>query len=425
VNRAKLRAAARKILRAGLDAVEPGRLLDSHLRRAGNALRISGTRVRPRRLFVVAVGKAAVPMAQAAHRILGGQITSAIVIAPQRPPKMRRTAGFTAGHPVPDGAGVRASHAVIRLLRESGEGDVILLLLSGGASSLMPAPVPGVSLRDKQRLTRLLLRRGASIGELNAVRKVLSRLKGGGFAELAAPARAFTLALSDVPDDDPATIGSGPCVRDPQSLPLARKTVRTLLRGIALPDGVRRALRRSSGVRTPPTDAATTVVIGSGRTFAKAAGEKARQLGFRVHILRDALQGEARGCGPELVGRFRALRGRGPHCLIATGETVVRVLGRGQGGRNQELALAAVNALAQLGRPTVLAALATDGVDGNSPASGGLVDDHTLEQARKMGVRIESALARNDSTTALRLLDAMIVTGPTNTNVADVALLVG
>jgi hydroxypyruvate reductase len=287
----------------------------------------------------------------------------------------------------------------------------------------MPAPVPGVSLRDKQKLTRRLLLQGASIQELNAVRKRLSRLKGGGFARLADPAQVVALAISDVPGDDPAVIGSGPCCFEAGDAALARRVVRRRLSGDEIPDGVRRALNRRRLESTPGNS--HTVVIGSGRTFAEAAGKTARKLGFRVHLRPDALEGEARVCGPNLVARFEALGPGGPHCLIATGETVVQVRGRGVGGRNQELALAAVPSLAELGAPTVLAALATDGVDGPSGASGGLVDDHTLALARETGVSISKALERNDSRSALRRLKALLVTGPTGTNVADVTLLVG
>jgi len=425
VTRARLRSAARRILRKGLAAVEPGSLVRAHLRVRGQTVCAGRHRfTKPQRVFVVAVGKAATSMARAAHEALGSLVTSAIVIAPVKPPRLPRTLGFVAGHPVPDAAGVRAGREVIKLLKTTEADDLVLLLLSGGASALLPAPAEGVSLRDKQRITRQLLARGASIAELNAVRKRLSRLKGGGFADLAAPAPVITLALSDVPGDDPGTIGSGPTIKDPDAARLARKAIRRYLSADEIPQGIRRALERpvNRGRSARPWGA---VIIGAGRTFAKAAGAEARKLGFHVRVRVDALAGEARVRGPEIVAEFLGLRGARPHCLIATGETVVTVRGRGRGGRNQELALSATPALSRVGREVVLATLATDGVDGNSTACGGLVDDHTVIRARERGVHIEKALDTNDSTAALRRLGNLLVTGPTGTNVADLTIVLG
>lgn len=424
MTRGSLRAAARRILRAGLAAVEPGRLVRAHLVREGDLVRVGGLRLGPkRRVFVVAVGKAAIPMARTALRVLGARVAEGIVIAPQRPPRMPRTRGFKSGHPVPDAAGIRASRAVIDLLARAHKDDVVLLLLSGGASALMPAPIDGITLGDKQQVTELLLKRGAAISEINAVRKQLSALKGGGFARLAAPARVVALVLSDVPGDDPRTIGSGPTVEDPGAATVARRTFRRFVRAGEVSDAVVAALKRKrpDGV----AGRVRTLVIGSGGTFAQAAAGAARALGFRTRVAPMALEGEARRCGPRLVASFEAARSNRPACLIATGETVVRVTGTGRGGRNQELALASVGLLAKATRPTVLAAFATDGRDGHSSASGGLVDDRTARRARTRGLDIDDALARNDSERALETLGALIVTGATGTNVADVCLILG
>lgn len=424
MTRARLRAAALRILRAGLAAVEPGRLIREQLSVDGADIRAGKEIVRkPRRIFVVSVGKAAIPMAESAVGILGDRITAALVIAPIRAPSMPRTRSFRAGHPVPDADGVRAGRAVIRLLSQAGTGDLVLLLLSGGASSLMPAPIKGVSLRDKQRVTRLLLQRGATISEINAVRKRLSVLKGGGFARLAAPARVVALALSDVPGDDPRTIGSGPASEDPRATSLARKVMRRFFKAAEISLSVRRALLRPASVRFRRN--AKTFVIGSGTTFAKAASDEAKRIGFPCRVLIGGLRGDASGCGPAMVATFLRQRKGRPSCLIATGETVVAVTGPGLGGRNQELALAVVPRLSGLGFPVVLAAFATDGRDGPTRASGGLVDDRTASRARKMEVSIESALNRNDSYRALLKLGQLIVTGPTKTNVADVAIVLG
>ena len=420
MTRGALRAAARKILSAGLAAVAPDRLVAKDLRSRAVGSRIE----KATRVFVVAAGKAAIPMAQAAHHVLADRINSAILIAPSRAERLPRTRHFVAGHPIPNAAGMRAAAAVIRMLQAARRGDVVLLLLSGGASALMPAPVAGVSLREKQRLTRWLLQRGATIAEMNAVRKRLSRLKGGGFARLAAPAHVITLALSDVPGDDPGVIGSGPSVEDPGAAVLARRTVRRLLKESEITPGVARALARPLA-RAGRVPAALTRVIGCGRTSAAAAAKKARDLGFTASLHIGGLYGEARTCGPRIVERFLSSSRRGARCLVATGETVVRVRGRGRGGRNQELALSSAPALARGGRPLVLAAFATDGVDGNSSAAGGIVDDQTEARAMARGVSIEASLDRNDSGTALGRLGALIVIGPTRTNVADLTVLLG
>lgn len=420
MTREGLRAAALEILSAGLAAVAPDLLVAKGLRSRDVRKRID----RAARVFVVAVGKAAIPMAQAAHHALGCRIHSAILIAPSKAPLLPRTHGFVAGHPIPNAAGARAAAAVIRMLEEARRRDVVLLLLSGGASALMPAPIAGVTLREKQRLTRLLLHRGATIAEMNAVRKRLSRLKGGGFARLAAPAHVITLALSDVPGDDPGVIGSGPTVEDSGAAVLARRTIRRLLKDLEITPGLARALARprSHTGRVPPS---VIRVIGCGRTCAAAAAKKARALGFAVSLGIGDLRGEARTCGPRIVARFLASARHKARCLIATGETVVNVRGRGRGGRNQELALSAAPSLAREGRPLVLAAFATDGVDGNSSAAGGIVDDRTEARAMARGVSIAESLDRNDSAAALKRLGALIVIGPTDTNVADLTVLLG
>jgi len=377
----------------------------------------------PDRIFLVSVGKAAVPMALAAHRALGARIDGGVVIAPHRAPPMPRTRSFVASHPLPDQRGLRAATQVIQMLERTRLGDLVLLLLSGGASALMPAPLPGITLEQKQRLTRLLLNRGAAISEMNAVRARLSRLKGGGFARLAAPAQVVTLALSDVPGDDLRVIGSGPTVFNPRAAAQAQRTVEKFLDRGEVPPSVRAALRAETEDIAGPESHA--LVIGSGLTFARAAARQARELGFRVRILPNALRGEARRCGPVLVRRFEALRRSHALALIATGETVVNVRGHGRGGRNQELALAAVGPLGRLNRPAVLAALATDGRDGASDAGGGMVDDSTAKRAADRGIPLAALLDDNDSTRALAELGCLIQPANSRTNVADITLILG
>ena len=426
VSRATLRTAARAILKAGLDAVEPGRLVRANLRVERGKIHAGRIVVRgAKRVLVVAAGKASGSMMRAAREVLGRQVATAILVSPYRTRGTSGVESFVAGHPVPNQSGLLAARRVIRILERADAGDLVLLLLSGGASALLPAPVKGVRLRDKQRITTLLLRRGATIHELNAVRQQISRLKGGGFARIAAPARVIVLAISDVAGDDPGVIGSGPACENPNARTLARQTISKFLRPGEVPSSIAYALQNPPVQPATKSTNAQTLVIGSGGTFAEAAARKARRLGFKARVVIGGLSGEARACGPRLVQSFERLGGRGPACLVVTGETIVRVRGTGIGGRNQELALSAASALAILPFPSLIAAFGTDGGDGPSGAAGGMVDDKTLSRARLVGLSIQACLDRNDSTEALRRVGGLLMTGPTLTNVADIALVLG
>jgi glycerate-2-kinase len=317
---------------------------------------------------------------------------------------------------------VTAGRAVLRLLRrlELRAEDLVLVLLSGGASALLPAPRRGVGFAAKRRITRSLLERGASIEETNAIRKQLSRLKGGGLLRLASPARVLTLAISDVPGDDPRVIGSGPGVApNPADLTAARRAARRYLSGAD-----RRLVLRliENGKKTPGGRRGHALVIGSGRTFIEAAAREARVRGYRVRKRVNCLRGEARRMGPRLT---RDHPDRERVATLWSGETVVTVRGRGIGGRNLEVALAAIPGLSRRGRPSVLVTVATDGCDGPSGASGALVDDVSHRSLRAASVRIAEALRSNDSRLALAAIGALRSTGPTGTNVGDIALMLG
>jgi len=434
-----LRAAARRVLRAALRAARPAPRVAAQLRVEGRTLIVAGVRQRlgRGRVVVLAVGKAAGAMARAAERALGRHLDAGLAIDVSARARPRRLPLLLAGHPVPDARGLRAARAACALAEELGERDLLLVLLSGGASALLPAPVEGVGLADKARVTALLLAAGATIHELNVVRKHLSALKGGGLARLAAPARVVCLALSDVVGDDLATIGSGPTHPDPSTFAEAIAVLKR--RGVLsrTPAAVRRHLAagaRGGRPETPkPGDACFarvhTQVIGSGALSLAAAAREARRLGLRTRVLTAPLAGEARDAAPALLAPLREWqRGAGPSsrplCLLAGGETTVTVRGRGRGGRNQELALAAVEALARFPGPAVVATLATDGRDGRSDGAGAVVDDTTLARGRARGLDDPAAvLARNDSATYLEAVGDQLRTGPTGTNVADVAAL--
>jgi hydroxypyruvate reductase len=344
---------------------------------------------------------------------------------------------LTASHPVPDERGLAAAREVAALARSLGRDDLLLVLLSGGASALLPAPAEGVSLDDKARVTALLLRAGATIHETNAVRKHLSSLKGGGLARAAHPARVATLVLSDVVGDDTSTIASGPTVPDATTFAdalavLARRDVLA-----DAPLAVRRRLEagaRGEVAETPkPGDPLfrrnSVRIVGSNRLSLDAAARSVRKAGFRPVVLTTRLEGEAREAARVLVAVLRECVDAGrparpPVCLLAGGETTVTVRGPGQGGRNQEMAVAAAAALDGFARPAVVACFATDGIDGASEAAGGVVDDRTAARAAALGLAPPAAfIAASDTRNFLGPLGELIVTGPTGTNVVDVVLL--
>jgi hydroxypyruvate reductase len=332
---------------------------------------------------------------------------------------------------------VAAAAEVERLVSGLRREDLLLVLLSGGASALLPAPAEGLTLDDKVRTTAALLRSGASIHELNAVRKHLSRFKGGGLARLAFPARVIALCLSDVVGDDLSTIASGPCSPDPTTYAQALGVLRN--RGIEsdVPPAVRERLRGGARGALPETPKpgdpvlarARAQVIGSNRASLAAAAREARRQGFRSLVLTTGLEGESREVARALLAVLRECVESGqpvepPVCLLAGGETTVTVLGDGEGGRNQELVVASAEGLASLGAPAVVASLATDGIDGRSDAAGGVVDDETLFRAQAAGLAPPAAfLAASDTRNFLGPIGGLIVTGPTGTNVMDVTLL--
>lgn len=440
-DRRRLRQAAKDILAAGLHAADPARLVARHLRADGNVLHVGGSSYRlgkRGRLVVVSAGKAASAMGRAAEEVLGDRMGEAIAVdssAPARP--LERTRLRVARHPLPDERGQTAASEVETLARGLGADDVLLVLISGGASALLPSPVRGLSLEDKAAVTSLLQRSGAAIGELNTVRKHLSRLKGGGLARIAAPARVVCLVLSDVVGDDLSTIASGPTVPDPTTYEDALEVLRA--RGVlaAAPKRVRRHLEAGAAGDVPETPKpgdplfrrVATRVIGSNRWTIEAAAQEARRLGLTPLVLTSYLEGEAREAARALTSILRECVESGtpaatPVCLLAGGETTVTVRGEGAGGRNQELAVAAAEPLARFPNFAVVASMATDGVDGASHAAGGMVDHDTIRRAREAGLpSVGDILAANDSTNFLGPLGDLIVTGPTGTNVVDLTLL--
>jgi len=421
-------------------AADPERLVKRNLRVSGRRLIAGGTAypLGRGRLVLVAAGKAAATMAHAAERVLGRLLDDAIAVAPAGPPSyLRRTRLMVAGHPVPDARGAQAAEAVLALARDLGRDDLLLVLLSGGASALLPAPVAGVGLAEKAALTGRLMRAGATIHELNTVRKHLSQIKGGGLARAAAPARVACLVLSDVVGDDPSTIASGPTVPDPTTYADAIEVLRG--RGVweETPAAIRRHLEAGLRAEAPETAKpgdplfarVMTRIVGNNAVAVAAAEREARRHGLRARVLTTRLEGEAREASRVLVSVLRECVESGrplapPLCLLAGGETTVTVRGPGRGGRNQEIAVAAVDPLSSFPAHAVVASIATDGVDGASDAAGGVVDQETAREAAGLSLAPAAAfLAASDSTSFLGPVGGLIVTGPTGTNVVDLTVL--
>jgi hydroxypyruvate reductase len=329
---------------------------------------------------------------------------------------------------VPDHRGLAASARLLALAESATAEDLVLFLVSGGGSALTPAPAAPITLEEKQALTRLLLAAGATINELNAVRKHLSRFKGGLLARAAWPATVLTLALSDVIGDPLDVIASGPTAPDSTSYAEALAVLER--RGVVdrTPGSILERLRAGARGKIPETpkrgdhvfDRVTNLVIGNNALVVEAAATEAERLGYRPHVLTRSLQGEARDVARELLARARAMPG--PACLIAGGETTVTVRGSGRGGRCQEFALAAALQLEADDSLVVLAA-GTDGTDGPTDAAGGLVDAGTVARSRGAGLDAARALADNDAYALLTAADDIVVTGPTNTNLLDLYLI--
>lgn len=432
-----------QIRAAALQAVDPGLAVRRFMRWENETcLRVGDARWEMAlvgRVWLVSIGKAAVPMAQAAADVLGTRLTAGVVVTKyghaEGYPLPSSVTVMEAGHPVPDAAGLQGAEAIIHLLGRVAERDRVLVLLSGGASALTPAPVAGLTLADLQITTDQLLRAGATIGELNAVRKHLDRLKGGQLARLVTPAPVAALILSDVVGDPLDVIASGPTAPDPTTYAMACQVLAQ--RGVQtqLPATVMAHLQRGRDGAVPETPKpgdplfarVTNTLVGSNRLAALAAVAAAEQLGYRALLLTTFVEGEAREVARVAAALAKGVRQHGdplpaPACLVWGGETTVTVRGHGRGGRNQELALAA--ALALEGLPGVaLMALATDGTDGPTDAAGALVDGTTIGAARSLGLDPVAALANNDSYSLLAAVGALMLTGPTGTNVNDLLVM--
>ena len=419
----------REILDAALVAAEPGRAMRHFLSAEDGRVQVGDEPFEPRRVFVLAVGKASGAMARVARQILGEALDGGLCVIKrghEEPPPPFET--VLAGHPEPDEGSTRAAERVEEFLEGLEEGDLLLVLVSGGASALLADTAPGISLDDLKRLNNALLRSGAEIGEINAVRKHVSTLKGGNLVRRAAPARVAALLLSDVVGDDPSSIGSGLTAPDPTKL----EDVFKILERYRLdpPQSVRDHLEK--GQETPkPGDKAfeklTNLIVGGGRLTAEAAAKKARELGYEPLLLSTYFTGDARDIAGLHAAIVQEILDSGnplapPCALISGGEATVVVRGEGTGGPNQEFALALAVELEGVQGWAALA-VDTDGNDGPTDAAGGLVTSETAENIRESGTLPQEALEDNHSYGALKAADALLRTGPTSTNVNDLRVV--
>jgi len=377
------------------------------------------------RTLVLGAGKASAAMAQALERHWKGPVSGLVVTQYGYAVPCEHIEIVEAAHPVPDAAGRGAAARMLELAQGLSGDDLVICLISGGGSALLPMPGAGITLEDKQAVSRCLLRSGASISEMNCVRRHLSGIKGGRLAAACHPARILTLLISDVPGDQPVDIASGPTVADPTSCADALDIVRRY--DITLPENVRRLLESGVGETIKPDDPQLarieTHMIATPQMALEAAAKVARQAGFTALILSDSLQGEAREVGKVMAGIALQARHHGqpaatPCVLLSGGETTVTVRGTGRGGRNVEFLLSL--ALSLNGAQGVYAVAGdTDGVDGQEEIAGAFLAPDTLERARKQGMHPRDYLDNNDGHGFFGALGDSLITGPTLTNVND------
>jgi glycerate 2-kinase len=424
---------ALQIFRAALQAADPYQAVLDWVSFDGQILKIARKRYRVAdfdRIQVIGAGKASAAMASAIEHLLGRSVSGGLINVPDRiETRLRRVELQPCGHPIPDERGAEGARRMLEIARAAGPRDLLIALISGGASAMLPAPAPPLTLEGKQQLTRQLLACGATIHEMNAVRKHLSLIKGGQLAKAAFPARMHSLMISDVVGDDPEVIGSGPTVPDPSTVADAKRILKKY--SITVTADIAAALHETPKPGDPVFGHAPYGIIASNKQAIAAAAKCARELGYHTRVLSTTIQGETRDAAAQHAEIARRIIETGrpirrPVCILSGGETTVTVRGNGMGGRNQEFVLAAILALDQAGsgaEPVTILSAGTDGIDGPTDAAGAIADSSTLARAAALDLDARGFLDNNDSYHFFEPLNALLKTGPTGTNVADVRML--
>ena len=430
------------IFRAGIEAVDPERAVRKYVRRNGNRLFVGDRSYaldRFKRILLIGAGKGTAPMAKALEDILGDHLTEGwIIVKYGYGMPLEKTHTMEAGHPIPDEAGLKATEVVLDQIRECTEEDLIICAFSGGGSALLPAPSPPINLDQKQETTRLLLDSGATINEINAIRKHLSGTKGGWLAKTADPATLVSLILSDVIGDRLDVIASGPTVPDESTFADCTEIIQRYDLVSRLPETVAEYFRQGAAgivaetpkVGDPAFSRVQNLIVGNNRGALLAAQEQAISLGYKTMILSSQIEGEAREVAQVFAAIGKEICQAGlpispPACVLAGGEPTVTIQGKGKGGRNQELALACAISIDGWDRIFLLSA-GTDGTDGPTDAAGAIVSGLTCRRARQADLNPYSYLLANDSYSFFESLGDLLKTGPTRTNVMDIiCMLVG
>jgi hydroxypyruvate reductase len=438
-NLEQMRKEALDVFLAGVRAVEPAAAVKKYCRREGDQLRIHEKAYdleRFKNIYVVGAGKAGGPMAKAMEDILEDRVTEGLVCVKYgHLAELDRVQLMEAAHPVPDDKGLAAAEAILDLVSRAGEEDLVLCLISGGGSALLPLPVEDLTLEDKQETTKALLACGASIHEINAVRKHMSRVKGGGLARAVYPATLASLILSDVIGDDLDVIASGPTVPDPSSFQDCIDILEKYRIRDKVPGKVGAFFDKGAGGEIPETPKAgdpvfektDSVIVGSNLACVLAAEAKARDLSYNTVVLSTMIEGETKDVAGVHAAIAKEVQKTGhpvsrPACVLSGGETTVTITGQGLGGRNQEFVLAGAMGLDGMDGIVMLSA-GTDGTDGPTDAAGAIADGQTIERSYALGLNPSDILAENDSYHFFEKLDDLIKTGPTNTNVMDLRVL--
>lgn len=435
----KLRSDARAIFDSGLEAVDPEVAIHTHLQRSENKLHLNNSEYSLsdfENIYVIGMGKAAASMAKAVEEILGDEITEGLVIvkyghtAPLKKIKIKEAA-----HPVPDDSGLSGSREIIKLLEKTGKNDLVICVISGGGSALLPYPAGNLTLEDKQTVTKSLLECGADIHEINSIRKQISGVKGGRLAEHVYPSTLISLILSDVIGDDLDVIASGPTVPDTHTFHDCRNIIEKYNLNYKVSSRVIEYIEKGCDGEiedTPKPDSPVfertqNTIVGSNILAVKAAKAKAEKLGYNTIILSTFIHGETEEVAKVHTAIAKEIISSGnpvnkPACIISGGETTVTIEGKGKGGRNQEFVLAAAIDIDGL-KNTVILSGGTDGNDGPTDAAGAIADGKTINRAEELGLNAYEYLCGNNSYNFFEPLGDLVMTGPTNTNVMDLRIV--